>query len=105
MGVSAQRGSAGLVARVEWRAVRRTVWHSLFSRQTLRAIRAHWAPAHSLGPARCKGRAELPIQLLDQLTHSLTTLASVQRLRGKLLVHDEQPAAYAAVVRHALASA
>jgi len=49
--------------------------------------------------------ATFPVQLLDQLTRSLPTLASVQRLRGKLLVHDEQPAAYAAVVRHALASA
>ncbi|MEY2933255.1 MAG: hypothetical protein RL033_4004, partial [Pseudomonadota bacterium] len=46
-----------------------------------------------------------PVRLLDRLARSLPTLASVQRLRGKLLVHDEQPAAYAAVIRGALGSA
>lgn len=46
-----------------------------------------------------------PVRLLPELTRSLSTLGSVRRLRGKLLVHDEQPVAYAAAIRDALAAA
>jgi pimeloyl-ACP methyl ester carboxylesterase len=46
--------------------------------------------------------ATFPVSLLDGLAQSFPTLASVTRLPGKLLVHDEQPAAYAAVVRRAV---
>jgi len=46
--------------------------------------------------------ATFPARLLDELAQSFPTLASVTRLPGKLLVHDEQPAAYADVVRRAL---
>jgi haloalkane dehalogenase len=43
-----------------------------------------------------------PVALLGDLTCTMPTLAGVRRLRGKLLVHDEQPAAYAAAIRNAL---
>jgi haloalkane dehalogenase len=46
--------------------------------------------------------ATFPVRLLEGLAQSLPTLASVTRLPGKLLVHDEQPAAYAEVVRRAV---
>ena len=43
-----------------------------------------------------------PVRLLESFAASFPTLASVTRLSGKLLVHDEQPEAYAAVVRRAV---
>lgn len=46
-----------------------------------------------------------PVRLLPELTRSLATLSSVRRMSGKLLVHDEQPGAYAVAIRGALASA
>jgi haloalkane dehalogenase len=44
-----------------------------------------------------------PVRLLDGFASTFPTLESVTRLPGKLLVHDEQPAAYAAVVQRAVA--
>ena len=43
-----------------------------------------------------------PVSLLEPFAASFPTFASVTRLSGKLLVHDEQPEAYAAVVRRAV---
>ena len=47
--------------------------------------------------------ATFPVRLLDGFASSFPTLASVTRLPGKLLVHDEHPAEYAAAVRRAVA--
>jgi pimeloyl-ACP methyl ester carboxylesterase len=48
--------------------------------------------------------ATFPVRLLAGFAPSFPTLASVKTMPGKLLVHDEHPAAYASVVRNALAS-
>ena len=44
-----------------------------------------------------------PVRLLDGFANSFPTLASVTRLPGKLLVHDERPTEYAAAVQRAVA--
>jgi len=84
------QGAAGFLRSFDYAAVDRT--DALHAR-----IRA---PVHLIWGEQ---DTTFPVRLLDGFASSFPTLASVTRLPGKLLVHDEHPAEYAAAVQRAVA--